>query len=132
MPNQDPNSPYYHNERPDGPPEPPPYHSAPRNPYRANGYQQPRPYLPDNHLILAIIATLFGCFPLGIVAIVYASKVESRYYIGDYEGALRAANQAKKWSIISLVCIGVLISIYLLLVFLVVMGALASLPSLIS
>ena len=37
--------------------------------------------------------------PLGIVSIVYASKVESFWSIGQKEAAYDASNKAKKWAI---------------------------------
>lgn len=70
-------------------------------------YQQPKP---DNNLVLAIITTVCCCLPLGIVAIVQASKVNSLYAIGQYAAANQAAASAKKWSIIGIV-VGVIWSI---------------------
>ena len=89
-----------------------------------------RPYKPDNRLILAIVSTIFGCMPLGIVAIVYAAKVDNLYYQGEYDAAWKAAENAKKWSIISLICTAAIAGLWILLVILVTAGALASLPTL--
>lgn len=52
---------------------------------------------PANHLVGAILATLFCCLPFGIVAIVYASQVDGKYAVGDEAGALDASAKAKKW-----------------------------------
>jgi Interferon-induced transmembrane protein len=60
------------------------------------------PERPDNHMILAILATFFGVLPLGVVAISYACQVESKHAAGDYRGADRYANNAKRLSVISL------------------------------
>lgn len=69
------------------------------------------PYKPDSYLILSIIATIIGCLPLGIVAIIYASKVENLYFNGRYEEAYHASKEAKKWAIISLVVCGSLFAL---------------------
>lgn len=53
---------------------------------------------PDNYLVWAILATLFCFWPTGIVAIVNAANVNSRWQMGDVQGAMRASESAKKWS----------------------------------
>lgn len=57
---------------------------------------------PENHLAKAIIATCLCCFPLGIVAIVNAAKVDSAFDRGDFEEAQRLSDEAGKWANISL------------------------------
>lgn len=49
-------------------------------------------YLPQ-----AILSTIFCCQPVGIVAIVYAAQVNTKLQAGDYEGAITASDNAKKW-----------------------------------
>lgn len=61
------------------------------------GYRQPPTYL-----ALAIVSTLLCCLPLGIVGIVYASQVSTKWNMGDYSGAMRASKNAKTWSIVSI------------------------------
>ena len=57
-----------------------------------------------NYLVQAILVTLCcGCWPLGIVAIVQAAKVNGLIAQGDYEGARRASESAKMWCIITFV-----------------------------
>ena len=46
------------------------------------------------HLVLAIVATIFCCLPLGVVAIVFAAIGMSREGSGDYAGAESAARTA--------------------------------------
>ena len=84
---------------------------------------------PDNYLVWAILSTVFCCLPLGIVAIVKASKVDALWAQGLQEEASEAANDAKKWSIIGAVA-GVL-GVVLYVVFCLVLGfAAAGLSSL--
>lgn len=68
-----------------------------------NQYQMQKPSRPDTYLLWAILTTCFCCVPLGIYAIIRSSKVENLYAMGDYEGAYKASDDAKKWSIISAV-----------------------------
>ena len=66
----------------------------------------------QNYLILAIVATIFGCcssaflylgFILGIIAIVFAAQVNSKTKIGDYITANKYSGYAKKLSIASII-----------------------------
>ena len=52
------------------------------------------------YLIFSILVTLCCCIPLGIVSIVYASKINSLQKMGDYEGAKAAAKKAKIFMIV--------------------------------
>ena len=58
---------------------------------------------PKNWLIESILVTLFCCLPAGIVGIINASKVESRFMMGDIAGAQAAADESKRWATIGLV-----------------------------
>ena len=52
---------------------------------------------PKNYLIESILVTIFCCLPFGIVGIVFAAQVNAKFEAGDYEGALKASLEAKKW-----------------------------------
>lgn len=75
-----------------------------------------------NHLVWAILATLFCCLPAGIVAIVYAAQVNGKLDAGDIAGARTASDNAKTWSWISF---GVGIVFFILFFFMGVVGGLA-------
>ena len=62
----------------------------------------PEPCPPTN-LVWAIISTLLCCLPAGIVAIIYAMKVTSKYREGDIEGAKRASEVGAWWCIVSII-----------------------------
>lgn len=86
--------------------------------------QMQKPLRPDSYLIWAILTTCLCCLPFGIYAIIQAAKVENLYNMGDYDGAYKASNDAKKWSIISAVTWLVVMVIYVLLMLL--LGALTN------
>jgi len=58
---------------------------------------------PDNNMALAIFTTVCCCLPLGIVAIIKANSVDSLYMMKQYDAAIMAANEAKKWSFIGII-----------------------------
>ncbi|MBQ8485442.1 MAG: CD225/dispanin family protein [Bacteroidaceae bacterium] len=69
---------------------------------------------PDNNMALAIFTTVCCCLPLGIVAIVKANSVETLYLTKQYNAAMMAANEAKKWSFIGIISSIIIWAIYLL------------------
>ncbi|MBM7367872.1 CD225/dispanin family protein [Gordonia hydrophobica] len=83
---------------------------------------------PDNNLVWAILATVLCCLPLGIVAIVKATSVSKLWAMGDYTGAHRAAEDAKKFSIWSAVASVAVWVIFVILWFAVFAAAINSVP----
>lgn len=76
-------------------------------------------YVP-NHLVWAILSTLFCCLPLGIVSIVFAAQVNTKVAAGDLAGARESSAKAKQFAIWSA---GVSIAVVVLYVlFVVVLG----------
>lgn len=57
--------------------------------------QPGRPPMPKTWLAESIIVTLLCCLPLGIIAIIYSTQVESNYITGDYDMAQYKSNQAR-------------------------------------
>ena len=87
--------------------------------YGPGGYGpgwQPSGPKPPSYLVWAILTTLFCCLPFGIVSIVYAARVDSKYNAGDLAGSLEASNNAKKWAIISALVSVALLVLWVLLV----------------
>lgn len=69
---------------------------------------------PDNYLVWAILSTVLCCVPFGVVAIVKSTKVDTLWTDGRYDEAVRSADDAKKWAIISAVSAVVVWVIYIL------------------
>lgn len=88
--------------------------------------EQLRPTRPDSYLALAIISTILCCLPIGIVSIVYATKVNSLYADGNYEEANKASKNAKTWGLVS-IGIGVLFYLGFFLIYgAIIMAALSN------
>lgn len=79
---------------------------------------------PDSHLALAIITTVLCCLPLGIVAIIKATKVDSLYMMKQYALAQQASDDAKKWSIIGIIISAV--GMFLYIIFIVLAAVIAA------
>ena len=71
---------------------------------------------PSNNLVFAILTTIFCCLPFGIVAIVFAAKVDGLWAAGNSPAAYDAAAKAKNWSIIAAACGALWIIIYVILI----------------
>jgi len=57
-----------------------------------------QPMKPDTNLTMAILCTLFCCVPFGVVAIYYASKVNTSYHQGAYFDAEDYSEKAKSYT----------------------------------
>lgn len=86
--------------------------------YSAPNFRQLGPPYPlnavPNHLVWSILATVFCCWITGIVAIVYASQVNTKLALGDYDGAVNASNSAKTWARVSLYIVVIQVVLFLL------------------
>ena len=67
---------------------------------------------PPTNLVWAILSLVLCCLPLGIVAVVYASRVHTLYNSGEYLKAKRASDRAAYWSLASAIVWLVLYPIY--------------------
>ncbi|MFD1540002.1 CD225/dispanin family protein [Nonomuraea guangzhouensis] len=103
--------------------QPPGYGPPPGGGYgQPGGYGAPQTP-PDNHLVAAILTTLFCCLPFGIVSIVKSSQVNSKWQAGDYQGAVQSSEEAKTWwkrALIFGAIINILIVIGYILLFVIV------------
>ncbi|MDE5838219.1 MAG: CD225/dispanin family protein [Paramuribaculum sp.] len=73
-----------------------------QTPYIPEVPRQEKP-MPPTYLVWSIITTLLCCIPTGIVAIIYSSKVNSRFTSGDYDGAQKASDAAAIWILVTVV-----------------------------
>jgi Interferon-induced transmembrane protein len=71
-----------------------------------------------NYLIPAILS-LFCCWPLSIVAIIFAAQVNGKVASGDIQGAMEASKKAKLFSFIA---IGLGLGLGLIYLVLMVLG----------
>ncbi len=86
---------------------------------RLRQQEEPAPAVcPDNNMTLAILATVLGVLPLGLVAISYASQVGSKHNNGDNLAATKYANNAKRLSVVSLSISGAMTALIVLAVIL--------------
>jgi len=77
--------------------------NSPYAPPQAQPYQ-PVPYVNiPNNLWQSIVVTLLCCLPFGVVAIVYAAKVDSLKRTGQIPEAMAAAANSRKWCNISVI-----------------------------
>lgn len=72
-----------------------------------------------NYLVPAIIS-LFCCFPLGIVGVIFAAQVNGKVASGDIAGAMDSSKKAKLFSFIAIGLGLVGIVVYVLWIILVV------------
>lgn len=71
-----------------------------------------------NYLLQAILVTVFCCWPMGLVSIVFAAQVNGKVAAGDRKGARQASERAKFFAWLG---VGLqLVLIVLVLVFVVI------------
>eukprot|EP01087_Luapelamoeba_hula_P009334 TRINITY_DN2406_c0_g1_i1.p1 TRINITY_DN2406_c0_g1~~TRINITY_DN2406_c0_g1_i1.p1 ORF type:complete len:164 (-),score=13.30 TRINITY_DN2406_c0_g1_i1:67-558(-) len=97
-----------------------PAHLPPQQAYPQDGYPaKPQPYaatpllaeqgchhdMPDGtcYLICSFLACFFCCWPIGIVAIIFAARTKDLADAGDSAGAWGAAHTTRAWIIITIV-----------------------------
>lgn len=60
--------------------------------------RQERPPIPNTYLVWAIIGVCV-CLPFGLLALIQSAKVDSLYAEEQYDDAIKASKNAKKWSL---------------------------------
>ena len=78
---------------------------------------------PPNYLVWAILTTILCCLPFGIVSIIFAAQVNSKWTAGDYAAAQDASKNAKIWAWVSF---GVGISVLVIYLILLTVGITAA------
>ncbi|MDD6622495.1 MAG: CD225/dispanin family protein [Bacteroidales bacterium] len=76
------------------------------------GYGDYVPERPQNYMVFSILAILFCCWPLAVVALIHSTKVNSNYDVGNYAEAQEYSNKARNWLIASVVCGVVALAFY--------------------
>lgn len=90
------------------------------NPNPQFGGPNPGSFPPKNWLVESILVTIFCCLPFGIVGIINASSVNTKFAAGDYAGAQQASADAGKWTKIGFFA-GLVVGV-LYIIFVVVLG----------
>ncbi|MDQ6935373.1 MAG: CD225/dispanin family protein [Actinomycetota bacterium] len=67
---------------------------------------------PPNHLVWAILSTLFCCLPLGIASIVFAAQVNGKWAAGDAAGAQDSSKKARQFALWGTIIGVVLVVLY--------------------
>ncbi len=98
-------------------PPPPPFETKPLQP-------EPTEPCPNNHLTMAILATIstfFCCsgLPIGIISLIYALEVESKWKKGNYDKAIKDSKNARTWAIVSFILAGSGFFICIIYIFLI-------------
>lgn len=104
------------------PPAVPDAYATPPAPSTA--MQQPAadaPKCPPTNLVWAIIATLLCCLPLGVVAIIYSTKVSQKFNEGDLAAAEHYSEVSAWWCIGTIVG-GIILSPFVSLIQMAMMG----------
>lgn len=97
-------------------PVPPAIPQIPQQPYQPTvAPQQPVPPCPPTNLVWGILTTVLCCQLLGIVSIIYALQVKSKYDSGDFATAQRYSDRAAMWSIAAIV-VGLIVTPFVMLV----------------
>jgi hypothetical protein len=97
--------------------------------YGAPGYGVAPGPPPENHLVWAILSTVLCCLPLGIVAIIKSTQVNSLWAQGQYDAARQSAVDARKWAMWSAIAAGSLFAILILIYVVLIIFALNVQPS---
>ena len=95
---------------------PPPVYNVPPT---QQEYMQEPPVNWVPYLVLSILSTILCCTPFGIVAIVFAAKINSAVTAGNMAEAKDAAKKSKIWIIVSAVT-GVVLWILMVIYFVVI------------
>lgn len=91
------------------PPPPPPYGAMPAG-------QPMGGSPPPNYLVWSILTTIFCCLPLGVVSIVFAAQVNTKWAQGDFAGAQDSSRKARQFAIWSAIGWAVIVAIYVVVI----------------
>lgn len=76
---------------------------------------------PPNYLVFAILTTILCCFPFGIVSIIFAAQVNSKWAVGDFTGAQNSSRNAKTWAWVAF-AVGITIAIIYIILIMIGVG----------
>jgi t-SNARE complex subunit (syntaxin) len=79
---------------------------------------------PQNYLVWSILTTFLCCMPLGVVSIVFAAQVNSKWAAGDFAGAQESSRKAKQFAMWGAITGAIMVVLYV--IFIVFLGVLGS------
>ncbi|XP_070539134.1 proline-rich transmembrane protein 1-like [Ptychodera flava] len=91
---------------------------GPGQPYVVHVHQHYAQHMqnpPNDYLVHSILACIFCCWPLGLVAIIKALDVRDAVLVGDRVRAEHSSRSAKNFSIAAVICGIVLIAVVVVL-----------------
>lgn len=91
----------------------------------------PATEMPPKHTGYAVLTMIFCFWPLSLVALIRGSDIETRWAAGDYAGAQRASDEARKfcrWSLIVGIVGWVFLLLYVVFVVAMMVGVATSTP----
>lgn len=78
--------------------------------------------MPPNYLWQSILVTVLCCLPLGIPAIIFSTKVNTAFGLGQIAEAESASQKAKKWCLIALI-VGIIVNLVISGIYVAVIAA---------
>lgn len=79
---------------------------------------QTKPPKPDNYQVWAVLSTFFCCLPIGILSLMKSNQVDTLWASGNYDEAIKASEDVKKYLLIALICaaIGIIAGLLLFVI----------------
>ncbi|HSJ01466.1 MAG: CD225/dispanin family protein [Verrucomicrobium sp.] len=82
---------------------PPPLGFSPPGAQATHGYPPPTFEEVPNHMLFSVLVTLLCLSPCGLIALIYASKVNNKMVVGDVTGAKSDSSKARFWCWMALI-----------------------------
>lgn len=85
------------------------------------GYGGPPPSGPPKNYLVHNVLGILSCTVIGVIGLVFALQVNSKWEAGDYAGAESAAQTAKAMGVIGMACFIAMVAIPILVLILILL-----------